>query len=285
MAIYCEAISVVVRKETVKSVLGITPEGLMQIFPGGSCWDDENLIRFGFMAPQDAEIWINRLEEMGLTFVDTIGSGYSARDIVVVDQTNGPTCECNWIESEVIDGYRWAWEKGNPKGEFNSPVELSERRFNFISNAEFDGLPVVIESVWGSDQTIDQVTGEPRYIGRVFKDQQFYDDLIRRAFDAYALKDVFNSYQHFLNAEKIKPLETNHRIVAALAAYEILRSRPTASFAHHVLRRWVEITELGPGENESRCWLQRLYVERFLRLARDARNSALRAAKLIEEGL
>lgn len=285
MAIYCEAISVVVRKGTVRSVLGISPENLIDIFPGGSCWDDENLIRFGFMAPQDAEIWINRLEDMGLTFVDEIDSGFLARDIVVVDQTNGPTCNCEWIETQIVDGYRWAWELGKPRGSFDPPFDLHERNFTLISHEEFNGLPVVIDNQWSSDQSIDPVTGKPMYIGRVYKDQQFYDDLVRRAIDEYSLTNVLSSYELFLNAERIRPLATIHRIPAALAAYAVLRIRPSKQLAHEVLQRWVEITELGPGENESRCWLQRSYVERFLRLPLDTRNSALQAARLIEKGL
>ena len=69
MAIYCEAISVIVRKETVRTILNISPDELIRKFPGGSCWQDENLIRFGFMAPQDAGVWKNCLEDMGLRFV------------------------------------------------------------------------------------------------------------------------------------------------------------------------------------------------------------------------
>jgi hypothetical protein len=285
MAIYCEAISVLVRKETIKSVLRITPEDLIRKFPGGSCWQDETLIRFGFMAPQDAEIWLDQLVAMGMTFVEEIDSVFFARDIVVVDQTVGPTCECNWIASEIIDGYRWAWEAGMPKGTFDAPSNLAERDFRLIPQGEFDGLPVIIESQWGSDQTIDQNTGDPTYIGRVYKDQQLYDDQIRRGIDEYLLNNAVNSYELFLNAERIKPLAIIHRIPAAIAAYEVLRNRPNKQLALEVLRRWVEITEIGPGEDDSRSWLQRSYIERYLRLARDSRNSALKAAALQERGL
>jgi hypothetical protein len=285
MAIYCEAISVLVRKETVKSVLRIAPEDLIRKFPGGSCWQDETLIRFGFMAPQDAEVWMNNLEDMGLRFVEPTDSGFISIDFVVVDQNNGPTCECSWIESEVINGYRWAWESGKPRGSFNAPSDLSERDFKLIPHEEIDGLPFVIDERWGSDQTIDQKTGEPRYIGRVYKDQQTYDDLIRRGLDSHALSNFPEAYRCFREAERIQSLKEQHRIPAATAALSMWRFTRDRQFASETLFRWIEVTELGPGNEDSRCWIQRSYIERALRLPRESRNSALRAASLQAKGL
>ena len=82
MAIYCEAISVIVQKSTIKLKLGISPADLMRKFPGGSIWEDENLIRFGFMAPQDAGVWVRQLQDLGLVFYDHVDGGFRSRDIV-----------------------------------------------------------------------------------------------------------------------------------------------------------------------------------------------------------
>jgi|LakMenEpi03Aug12_release.lakeMendotaPanAssembly.Ray.scaffolds.fasta_scaffold377544_1 hypothetical protein len=285
MAIYCEAISVIVRKETVRAVLNISPDELIRKFPGGSCWQDENLIRFGFMAPQDAGVWKDYLEDMGLRFVEPTENGFNAIDFVVVDQNIGSTCECSWIESEIIDGYRWAWEAGKPRGAFNTPPDLSERKFEFIPNEEVDGLPFVIDNTWGSDQTINQKTGNPTYVGRVYKDLQLYDDLIRRAKDSHNLAKFVEAYEYFRKAESIQTLQEEHRIPAAIASLSMWRHTRDGRFASETLHRWIEVTELGPGDEDSRCWIQRSYIERALRLPRESRNSALRAASLQAKGL
>ena len=56
--------------------MNLAPAELMLRFPGGSLWDDENLIRFGFMTPQDTGVWVRQLEDLGFVFYDKVDSGF-----------------------------------------------------------------------------------------------------------------------------------------------------------------------------------------------------------------
>jgi hypothetical protein len=282
MAIYCEAISVVVRKSTIVEKLHMQPYQLRARFPGGSYWEDENIVRFGFMAPQDAGLWIDALEDLGLTFVDEGPIDTVAIDIVVVDQLKGPTCTCPWIQSEIIDGYRWAWENGQTPGEHIGPPDMEERNFTFIPQEVADGMAIMTEEIGTSDQTIDNETGKTTYIGRVFGHLQAYDALIRRAITELQVDNAAESYFHFREAERIKALNIEHRVFAAQATYETWRMTGNPELLEESYARLVEITELGPGENVKNCWLNRAVIERQLQLNDEAQKSDERAQSCSE---
>jgi hypothetical protein len=284
MAIYCEAISVIVRKTTVELVAGITPRALMQRFPGGSVWDDENLIRFGFMTPQDTGIWVRQLEDSGLVFYDQVDSGFRSRDIVVVDQRHGPTCECSWIESEIRDGIRWAWEAGKPPGSFDPPVDLSKRNLRYVPLTDSAELPWSSEFATRLDITIDQESGQTRFVGRPFLGQQLYDAHIRTAIDETNLDNPLEAFRLFQEAEKVKPLDPPHRIPAAIALTRVVLKKKDSDLIQQALLRWKEITEIGPGEESATCWTYRAAIEKLLGLTEDSQNSRKLAVALKANG-
>jgi len=282
MAVYCEALSVIVRKSIIIEKLGMHPDVLRARFPGGSYWDDENIVRFGFMAPQDASYWIETLEDYGLVFVEYGPPELVAIDIVVIDQLKGPTCTCPWIESEFIDGHRWAWESGKQRGEFVAPPDIEERNFTFIPRELVGGTPIFTEALGVSDQTIDSETGTTQYIGRVFEFIQAYDALIRKALYELQLNNAVESYIQFKKAEKIKTLNVEHRTFAAEATYQTWRLTGKIELLNESYARFIEITDLGPGENSKNCWLSRAIIERQLQLNGDAQNSEERASSCTE---
>lgn len=61
------------------------------------CTDGE-VVRVGFMAPQDIEAYVKYLETQGLQF---LFEG-KALDIVVADQQEGLTIPCDWLEFGVL---------------------------------------------------------------------------------------------------------------------------------------------------------------------------------------
>ncbi len=290
VAIFCEALSVIVRKETVETVLNISPETLIERFPGGSCWQDENLIRFGFMAPDDVGRWINYLERIGLTFVDTTPSGFSARDISVVDQHIGPTCECNWLETQIIESIRWVWEKGKPPGSYSLPVDLEGRELDFIPNEEIGKVTRSFNFNTGLDEIINPNSGRPAFVARVpsptdlpsqiKSNAQRFNDLLSLGDHAYKSLDLQSSYDCYLLAEQISPLTDEHILQAANVAIEVWKTtfqKHAALVAYH---RCVYITELGPGVFSSELWGKRALLEKYLAMPRDARRSYRRAKKL-----
>ena len=101
MAVICEALSVVVRIDSIKKYLKGGARNFMNKVPNSTYCSDGDLARVGFMAPDAVGKFIESLQSDGLQFNQMIDSKSDIReidDIVVVDQIRGPTLECNWIE-------------------------------------------------------------------------------------------------------------------------------------------------------------------------------------------
>jgi tetratricopeptide (TPR) repeat protein len=95
MAVLVEGISVVVRRGV---IMRRYPRGWLKFMvdaPNKTLCADSELARIGFMHPDDVGAFVRRLEGLGFVFLDQQGS---AVDIVVVDQLEGPTTPCSWLE-------------------------------------------------------------------------------------------------------------------------------------------------------------------------------------------
>lgn len=93
MAVICEAISVVIRADRVIQAFGSLTD-FHRIVPNRTLAADNELVRVGFMTPDDVGAFIKKLDERGLTYIEN----GRARDLVVVDQIRGPAVQCEWIE-------------------------------------------------------------------------------------------------------------------------------------------------------------------------------------------
>ena len=94
MAVLIEAISVVIRRETIADKY---PGGLNQYVedsPNRSLCMDEELVRVGFMIAGDASDFIASLEREGFNCV--VDDKYD--EIAVVDQFAGIYLPCDWLE-------------------------------------------------------------------------------------------------------------------------------------------------------------------------------------------
>jgi hypothetical protein len=277
MAIYCEAINVIIARQTTNVVVDGGCARLAEEFPGGSIWGDEELLRFGFMAPNDAEIWVEHLKSSGLKFTEDLPEGPTFIDIAVIDQFRGLNAPCAWIETEIVDGHRWAWLIGHRPQSFELPEYANDKEMNFIPFSVAEGLPIF--SGDGSDVTIDAQTGKTTFIGRVFPDQQAYDTAMRHVLIEFQLGHFQSALEYLQIAEEIRPLRENDEYLAAslLTSYAAdIDSR----FALEALRRWMRITEIGPGKNDSDAWLRRGMLEKQLGFRSQARASLRRAHKL-----
>ena len=95
MAVLIEALSVVVRRETIgQRYEGGWPGFVADAVNNTLCADSE-IARVGFMHPNNVGTFIQRLNVHGLVFLD---AAKAAIDIVVIDQRKGPTTSCAWIE-------------------------------------------------------------------------------------------------------------------------------------------------------------------------------------------
>lgn len=117
MAVLVEALSVVIRRDSleVKFLGGI--KGFQKIVPNQTFCADDELVRVGFMTPQDVGEFIELLEKAGLEFIQND----KAIDIAVVDQMKGPTTKVDWLEfarlsiNELGDKVSACWFFDSPR--------------------------------------------------------------------------------------------------------------------------------------------------------------------------
>ncbi len=94
MAVLVEAISVIVRRDSLEQRTTGGWNAFLSIIPNNTLCADDEIARIGFLTPADVEAFTNMLKDMGLTFTDDRG----AVDFAVVDQQRGPTTTCDWLE-------------------------------------------------------------------------------------------------------------------------------------------------------------------------------------------
>lgn len=171
MAVLVEAISVVV------------PIAVLEAkYPGGvaqyerDCTNhtfcaDANLTSIRFMLSTDVKRFIERLTARGLDFV----AAGSCVDIVVVDQHQGPTAPCAWIEGgHQPEGYAAVWMGGTEPGELAHPegwTPTQSSQLEFASHSDMDRF-LRLGRTSRVDIVVDFKTGRQVYIGRSFPEQR-----------------------------------------------------------------------------------------------------------------
>ena len=93
MPVLAEATSVIIRRKAIDEKFSNGWEGFQRIVPNSTLCFDEELVRVGFMSPQDVQVFVAKLQEQGLTFLED----NKAIDIAIVDQQRGLTTECEWL--------------------------------------------------------------------------------------------------------------------------------------------------------------------------------------------
>lgn len=94
MAVLIEAISVVILVEAIVEKFLGGLDAFEKIVPNQTLCADGEIVRVGFMTPQDVEAFVKELQGGGLEFLRDAESV----DIAVVDQLRGPTSRCSWLE-------------------------------------------------------------------------------------------------------------------------------------------------------------------------------------------
>jgi hypothetical protein len=93
MAVLIEAISVVVRRDSINRCFRGGWTAFLSVVPNATFCADDQLARVGFSDPTSTERFVRCLQDGGLTFVRDL----KCIDIAVVDQLRGPTVECDWL--------------------------------------------------------------------------------------------------------------------------------------------------------------------------------------------
>ncbi len=94
MAVLVEAISVIVRRDSIDRSFDGGWRAFVSCVPNATLCTDNQLARVGFMDPKAVGKFVEGLQAAGLVFLE---SG-KCTDIAVVDQERGPTIPCEWLE-------------------------------------------------------------------------------------------------------------------------------------------------------------------------------------------
>jgi len=173
MAVLIEGISVVIRADALLKKFSGGWDGFELIVPNQTLCTDNELVRVGFMTPQDVESFIRKLQRAGLEFMR---SG-EAIDIAVADQMRGVTSKCSWLgfghvnmngngprvaacrlvgshAMEVVTPPDWNFE-GSLSSSFGFvPSEHAEKGLKYLRHED------------GVDVYLNPRTGKEVYVGR-----------------------------------------------------------------------------------------------------------------------
>jgi len=184
MAVLIEAISVVVRRGSIDQKYHGGWEAFLRAVPNATMCADGEIVRVGFMDPQDVESFVVDLERHGLRFLDD----GKAIDLAVADQQRGLTAQCDWLEFGRVrfgdaegkvaacwffDGPRIAsgihmrstsMQLATPAG-WQFEGSLSQR-FGFVPSGQEDTRLKFLRSDGGVDVFLDLRTGKEVFMGR-----------------------------------------------------------------------------------------------------------------------
>jgi hypothetical protein len=174
MAVLIEAISVVIRADALLAAYNDDWEAFKETVPNETLCADGELVRVGFMSPQDVEAYVRKLSEAGLVYLED----GAAKDLVVVDQMRGPTVACEWVEfggvnldndprrriavcrlkaseqSELVTPDRWTFAGSLSESFGFAPDQHMEKSLTFLRRER------------GLDVYRNEVTGKEVYVGR-----------------------------------------------------------------------------------------------------------------------
>jgi hypothetical protein len=167
VAVLCEAISVIVRIDRIRTAHVGGWSGYMARIPNATHCHDGLLSRVGFMAPDDVRWWTEDLQANGLRL---LGPGGFV-DIAIVDQLQGPTRPAQWLDFGHDDGgVAAAWMAGREPGPLAVPDGWTPRQSRRLAGGFVDEASTQEWELIGIEDGVQQLrhrtTGEIRYLGR-----------------------------------------------------------------------------------------------------------------------
>lgn len=174
MAVLVEGISVVIRADALLAAFADDWERFKRTVPNRTLCADGELVRVGFMAPDDVRAYVEDLGSFGLAYIDD----GKARDLVVVDQIRGPAAACDWIEfghvnvdrdpNKTVAACRLKGSKENvliqPEGwRFEESLSNS---YGFVPTRDLAKSLNLLERDEGIDVYENGLTGKKAYVGR-----------------------------------------------------------------------------------------------------------------------
>ena len=185
MAVLVEAISVIVRHDSIDLRFPGGWQGFESSVPNATICTDKQIARVGFMTPKDVENFINHLEDKGLIFL----AQEKVVDLAVVDQQRGLTIPCDWLEFGKLPfrdtdekvSMCWLYEGERIYGhglymsgtsmELCTPLNWEfegslSQRTTFIETSDVEKRLKFLRSEDGVDVYLDTQSGKEVYQGR-----------------------------------------------------------------------------------------------------------------------
>jgi hypothetical protein len=183
MAVLIEAISVVVRRDAIGNKIQGGWNRFLEVVPNRTLCFDDFLARVGFMSPVDVEKFCSDLQSLGLAFVEN----ELFIDMAVVDQRQGPTLQCDWLQFKRVEFFKPAMEIAacefiTPSGSHKNPEDRSftvsfpqnwkyenslSRNFQFTPTEELSSKFKFLRHENGLDVFLDLETGNEVFTGRI----------------------------------------------------------------------------------------------------------------------
>jgi tetratricopeptide (TPR) repeat protein len=164
MAVVIEAFSVVIRREAIEAKFPGGLDAFAEQAPNNTLCADAELVRLGFMTPQDVEAYVTSLENQGLVYLED----GSAKDLNVLDQFRGPNFEDDWLNFGQVEmegeKVSIAWV-GEPDGRLAVPEGWRPGRVQFAREHDGDRLRF-LRREGNVDVYEDLLTGKEVFTGR-----------------------------------------------------------------------------------------------------------------------
>lgn len=173
MAVLAEALSLVIK---VESLLNLSTENQVkftQNIPNKTFCGDGELIRIDFMNPADVQSYADTLNLLGLVFMED----GRAKDFVVVDQLRGPTTDCSWVDFGEIElgdtgnSIKSCRLKGSSITQVSCPTGWSfenslSKKTGYIDKKKIPTKLKFLRKEGHQDVYLDKETGKEVFIGR-----------------------------------------------------------------------------------------------------------------------
>lgn len=138
MSVLVEALSLVIRRIT----LDISYPGGADAFLAAMCVEDcparrlcsdDKLVSVSFFTPDDVTTVVNSLRELGIVELE----GNSFHELAVIDQREGPTLPCDWLEwRQHRDGFTYAWLAGTEPGDMAAPADWTAEQSRSLTRSD-----------------------------------------------------------------------------------------------------------------------------------------------------
>ncbi len=174
MAILIEAISVVIKRSVIDNKFPKGWEAFVENCPNQTLCADSSLVRIGFMSPVDVESYLMQLEKKGFIYLQND----EAIDLAVVDQQQGVSVDCKWLEfghvnlsgdsSRKVSACQMVGGLGEPlftPDGWEYEGSLSQT-FMFAPTEHIDKSLEFMRHENGLDVYFNKLTGKEVYLGR-----------------------------------------------------------------------------------------------------------------------